>query len=325
MTKTTRLKPTAPPSYDRVHARTRELDRAVSFAMRLVRSAEALTAALDLELPDLPPTTGSPADQASLHTAAPLYFASELESARLLPAVETFTGLYASGAIPVPLGPAEAAVARFWKGRHERLASSERQAFYAHLFGGDAGPTLADPSRSGVNTSFESLMIDLAQAIYQLNPLLDSTSWSGGDAAIRQAAMALASNLSSRAGGFATFAAKDLLGTIQQAVEILKQPQVQRAVGASSLWMTVESIVRLYLHEEVDVTSHVTRGRSGMMILAWVGDVSSQLEGTSGTLVSPQSPLIGAAAAWLQASLTLHEAEQPRQQPNTPAPAGPGF
>ena len=328
--------PTPRPARDRSRPRpraARELDHAVNFGLRLVRSAEALAAVLDLEIPDLPPTTGNPADQASLHAAAPLYFASEMEAARLLPAVEMFAGLYASGAIPVSLGPAEAAVAEFWKGRHQRLATSERQAFYAHLFGGGSGPTMADPRQSGVNTSFESAMIDLAEAIYKLNPALDTTAWSGGDAAVRQAAMALASNLSTRAGGFATFAARDLLETIQQAVNILKQPQVQRAVGASSLWLAVGAIAQMYLHESVDIPSHVTRGRAGMMIIAWVGDVSSQLEGTSGTLVPPQSPLIGAAAAWLQASLTLHEAEQPQpqpqqqlpSQPNAPAFAGPGF
>jgi len=284
------------------------IDRVLALGERLLMAVETFAAQLDLpDLGDieLPPVIGTAADQSHLQTVAPLYLASELESAQLLPAVEVLTGLFASGGLQADVGAAAPLLIAFWRGRRERFSATERQAFFTRLFGQSSGPGLA--AQDGRNTAFEMLMIDLAETLAKLdaNPLL------GGIPSdvfqLRTTARQLAANLITRSGGITAFAAHDLLGTIQGGLEILKQETIQQAVGARSVWGAVRNIARRYLREEADVASHVLRGKAGMLVLAWLAESLPQLDSHNGALVPLNHPVRQAAIAWLQASLTLAE------------------
>ena len=91
--------------------------------------AQAL-AGIDFDLPEAAPTVE---DRVQLNAAAPLYFASELERAGLLPTAELIAGLFVSGAITQPLGPTANLLHDFWRGRRERLDADERNAIYARV------------------------------------------------------------------------------------------------------------------------------------------------------------------------------------------------
>ncbi len=288
-----------------------KIDRTLALGFRLLAAVEAFAAqfALD-ELGDiaLPPVTaGSEAEQAHLRAIAPLYLASELESARLLPAVEMFAGLVVSGGLSRDLGPATALVIDFWKKRRERLSAPERRAFFARLFGNDLGPNLAAPG--GSNTAFEMLMTAFAEALYKLDEHSSSNAQAGTyeETRLRSAASQLAANLISRSGSIISFAARDMLEVIRQALEILKLTPVQQALGSSSVWGAVRAITERYLNESIDISSHVTRGQSGMMVLAWLAEALPHLGEYRAPLVGLDHPAIIAAAGWLQASLALEE------------------
>ena len=287
-----------------------EIDRTLALAFRLLDAAEAFAAAFALsELGDLelPPTVGSEADQAQLRAAAPLYLASELEAARLLPAVEMLAGLFASGGLSTDLGPAATLLNAFWRARKDRFSQPERRAFFARLFGANSGPSLADSA--GRNTAFEMRMIDLTEALYKLDEHPGFGSGAGPYEAtrLRTAASQLAANLIPRSGGMTSFAARDILATTQEALTILKQASVQQAVGARSVWGAVRNLTERYLNEQVDISVHVTRGKSGVIVLAWLAEVLPQLHSYGGSFAPPDHPVIPAAAGWLQASLSLEE------------------
>ena len=151
-----------------IPADTEGIEAAVALSLRLVAGVESFAASLAFaELGDieLPPEAGSPVDQASLQSVAPLYLAAELEAAGLLPAVELVAGLFASGALSPAVGPAAEKLASFWRGRQERFSAAERRAFFVRLFGGESGPSLA--GEGGSNRAFTPLMIDLTESIYQ--------------------------------------------------------------------------------------------------------------------------------------------------------------
>src|SRR5437763_535258 len=82
-----------------------DLLRAVGMALSLVEQAETRTLALALdqsgaiELPDAAPVSAD--DQAMIRASATLYLAAQLESAGLISAVETLSGLAMSGGINV--------------------------------------------------------------------------------------------------------------------------------------------------------------------------------------------------------------------------------
>ncbi|HYZ79218.1 MAG TPA: hypothetical protein VE596_17770 [Gaiellaceae bacterium] len=284
------------------------VDRAIALGRRLVAAVRAYAAALDLpELTpiELPPVVGSEADQANLRAVAPLYLASELEQTGLVVALEMLAGIFATGGIQTDLGPAGPLFATFWHERGQRFTREERHAFYARLFGDDSGPALA--AAGGRNAEFDELMIDLAEALYRFGS--DSLGPLPANAErIREAAAQLAANLSPRSGGMTAYAAHDLLETIASAIQIFKQPAVQAALGARSLWTAVRSASERYVHTDADIDAHVTRGKAGQLLLAWLAETVPRL-GDVAAVAAPDDPVIAAAAAWLEASLSIRQRE----------------
>jgi hypothetical protein len=279
------------------------LEQALSYGLALVATVDAFAAAFDLPDLELPPSGGDAAVRAALRVTAPLYLASELESARLLPAVETIAGLFVSGGLEADLAGTGQLLVNFWKKRHQRFTRREREAFFARLFGAAAEVELA--TEGARNEDFEPLMIGLCDELLKLQP---SPALSGlmppSEARVRIAGRLLAENLLPRTGGIAAFAAGEILTATQEALEILKAPAIQRMFGARSVWATVQETARRYLREQVSVSSHVVRAKEGQIILAWVADRLPEIEG-GGRLLDGQELVIEAAQAWMEASLSL--------------------
>jgi hypothetical protein len=285
-------------------AETSELERALVVAIGLAHAAEDL--ALQLDLPsldplDLPPVVGTEADQARLRSIPPLYLASELEAAQLLPAAEAFAGIFASGGIQADVGPAADRVIAFWRGRHDRFAPEERRAFFARLFGGP-GPALA--GHGSVNDAFEGLLVDVAQAVAELQPQRGFPPLPAAELTLRAAASELAANLATRTAGIPEPTARTILVAIAEALALFKEPAVQAALGTRSPWAAVRAAAQRYLQVEPWVEAHVRRGKGGMVVLAWLAEAVTTLD-TSRPLAQPDALTIAAAADWLEASLAL--------------------
>ncbi len=231
-----------------------------------------------------------------------MYLAAELEQAGLVPAAELLSGLFASGALRGDLGDASVLLMRFWQQRHERFAAPERHAFYARLFGDTSSAALGLEESS--NTEFESLMIAVTTALVNLqaSPVLSTGAVS--EVPLRVAASALAASLLPRSGGLAVFAARDLLKSLKEALAILRQREFQRQFGADSVWTAVRNLAQKYANIATDVFSHVTRGKAGMLVLAWVAESLPVLDGNE-QLIAADATLPSAAASWLQANAEL--------------------
>jgi hypothetical protein len=283
------------------HDTAGDIDCVLALGHRLVDAVEQFALQFgggDFDV-ELPPIVGSDADQAHLRSVAPLYLAAELEQAGLVPAVELVGGLFVSGGLSGDLGPASSLLMRFWQERHNRFTAPERQAFFSRLFGDTSGPALA--IGSGTNTDFEPLMTALTSALVNLqdSPLLPARYAS--EVPWRTAALELAANLLPRSGGMAVFVARDLLQTIQQALDILRQRPVQAQFRANSVWEAVSNIRQMKRGPVHDVGEHVTRGKAGMLVLAWLAESVPALNSNQ-QLISPDSPLPAAAASWLDAT-----------------------
>lgn len=280
------------------------MESTLALGERLLAAVEAFAlqceALGDIELP---PAVGAESDQAVLRALAALYFAAELEETRLLSAVETLAGVFVSGGLPGNLGPAAPMLAEFWRKRQERFNEAQRCAIFAHVFGYVNGPSLATPGH-GSNAAFETLLFDLAEDLTPENPATPNA-----DLQIRMSARQLAANLIARGGGITVFAAGDLLSAIKTALEILKQPAIQHAVGANSVWLAVRSLAQSYLNEQPEIGAHTVRAKAGMLLLAWLAEALPRLEQTSTPLISASNQVIGAAFSWLQATLDLAEQE----------------
>jgi hypothetical protein len=285
-------------------ARSGSLDASLALAQRLVDDFESFATALDGFDPiDLPPLLGGELDQARLRSLGPMYLASELEAARLVPAAETLAALFVSGGLP-DVGRAGDLLVALWRSRNDRFNREERAAFFSRLFGSGSGPVLALPEPT--NESFEALLIDLAAAVHRADATFPYPDGAPSDAGLRTAAALVGASLSSRRSGIPEQAAAELLAAVKEALEIFKQPEVQAAVGALGPWGAVAAVVRRYLREDVDVVPHVERARSGLALLAWLAE-SAPVLGGAGAFPRPTPEVRAAAQSWLQATLALQE------------------
>lgn len=287
------------------------LTDATALAQRAYSSAVSLALQdySDIDLPDLTPATAE--DQAQLRAVAPLYLAAQLEESQLLPVVETLSALAVSGGISIDLGTAATQIEAFWRQRNERFQENERRGLFARLFGADdsSGRLTENARELSSNQAFDNFMIDLCESLYKLDEqTFDGSITPQANFRVLMAARNVADNLLERSGGITAFAANEILTTIQSAVQILQQPAVQRAFGARSLWTLVRAFAGRYLQGTSNTTTYVTRGKSGLVILSWLADSLPELS-EGGRLLTLDHPVIGSAAEWLQASLSIREAQ----------------
>lgn len=211
--------------------------------------AQAL-AGIDFDLPEGAPTAE---DRVQLNAAAPLYFASELERAGLLPTAELIAGLFVSGAITQPLGPTANLLHDFWRGRRERLDADERVAIYARV--------IEIPH-------FDRLMRVLCEGI---------VAQADGDDLREQVVVAthaqsFAAFLAQRVDPMASIAARDIVETINTALVFLRDRKLQAAFAVHDLWRLVAIVGSQNGIPSGAAQQHVERGRSGQTVLLWLAD-----------------------------------------------------
>lgn len=278
----------------------------------LIRSAGGLTLALeDLGAVELPPIIGGEIDRAQFRAIATLYLASELERAGVIPAVEGLTRLVRTGSLPLNLGDAASLLQTFWQDRNMRPSPEERQGFFAGLFGTPGGPDNAEYPR---NSEFEDRMIDLCEALYKLDEMASNVSWGGvaQQARVRGTAQRLLANLMQKSSGMTVFLAQEILSTVRQALAILGHPAIRAAFGARTLWDVIAGIDRRVRSPKRDSTLRFRRGQAGMTILAWLAEATPILTSGNQPIIGLDHPVIAAAVEWLEASLSLTEADSPQ-------------
>jgi len=303
-------------------------DAALAWALaagdRLVERATAAGLAFTLEeldAIDIPDATSARTNRAQLRSLASIYLAADLEPAGIIAAAEQLASLSATGGLPLDFGGAAPLLEQWWRGRHERMSSDERNAFFARLFGTSGGPASADGGR---NQRFEDRMLELCEALAQFDQAGGGAVPAGttmGQARVRNAGRALAQNLGDSSTGMAAFVAGEVIATLKDAFAILGHADLRGVFHARDVWGVVQAVMRLSHTEQSDPQPFVRRGKAGMLLLAWLADALDKLLG-AGPLVEPGDPVIGTAIDWLQATLSIGEgAGQAAAPPSAADPA----
>lgn len=277
------MRPVPPPSITRIaqHEHT-PLLQALAAALATLDQHQATRSLALAELGDidLPPGPPRPEDRAQLEAAGPLYFASELEAAGLLPTAELVAGLFASGAITQPLGPTAQLLHAFWRGRRERLDGNERSALFARV--------IEAPH-------FDRLLAALCSAI------VAQASFAGlrEQVALSAAAQGFGEFLTQRVDAMAAYAVRDIVANINTVLAFLRDRLLQTAFGVRSLWQLVAVSSAAQGQTAASVQRHVDQGRAGQTVLTWLAahytEVAPRLDGASPVDVE----VIGAATRWL--------------------------
>jgi hypothetical protein len=257
------------------------LDAACQWPAEIAALALALLGDIRLPEPRVPSRNAG-----VLATLPVLYWVHGLDQAGLLQSAETIAGLWASGAINVPLPDHGAALQQFWKTRRERATAEER----AHLL------NLVFDERD-----FEPAMQRLCQTLVALadNAGQQDIREEVGLQAAAQALLYLAAN---RLEGAPLLAAPDLLAQTRSAVQLLSQRALQTAFAARDFYALIDLGKRGRPQPSpLSARQWAERAQAGAALLRWLA-----LGAAGGFAIAPRDPalqsLIGNAQRWMSAA-----------------------
>ncbi|NML44203.1 hypothetical protein HHL11_10615 [Ramlibacter sp. G-1-2-2] len=251
--------------------------------------ALALASLGDIDLP----SPAVPSQNASVLAALPtLYWVYGLDQAGVLQAADTVAGLWASGAVQVPLPDHGAALQAWWRGRGQRLTQGERQQLLGLVF---------DPR------DFEPGMRRLCQALVALADNAGQHDLRE-EVGLQQAASALLDLCGNRLEGAPLTAAGDLLAQARAAVGVLTPRALQTAFGVRDFYALVELSERSRGATGGRARSLALRAQAGAAVLRWLA-----LSAASGFTVDPQAAALQTLMAEAQRWLAEGEANDGRR------------
>jgi hypothetical protein len=263
-------------------------------------------------LVDLPPLGSEPIVAAQVRVAAALYGCRELEQAGLPSLVEALAERLARGELNLALGAGAQRLARIWRQRAHRFAALERQGLYARLFGPPGAPGAFDALLgSFMRTAAEIGRRPRDRGIGDLQARL---GWEGGT---------LARELSDKATGIAAFAAREILGQVREAREVLADPDVRLALGGGTPWTTVARWAPRLLGREVSPPAHLERAAAGVAALYWIATAAPDVPAAA-RAVQRGHQLVDLAERWLAVTATGAVAVASPLPPPSPSPLQPG-
>jgi hypothetical protein len=241
------------PAADEIDREARAL--AVALAAAVEWSSEILALAL-AELGDvtLPPPVGRAADAGTLAALPVLYWVRGLDEAGVLRATETVAGLWASGAITVPLPDRGEALQNYWRTRKERLTANERE----HLLGRVFDARDFDPAMQRLCDALVALADNAGQRDLR------------EEVGLRVACETMLDLCARRLPGAPIMAAPDLLAQARAAVELLSQRALQSAFAVHDFYELIELSERTAGRRTGSARNAAERAQAGALVLRWL-------------------------------------------------------
>jgi hypothetical protein len=235
---------------------------------------------------DLPPLGTGSVIAAQVRIAAALYLLRELETAGIVPMVESLAEALSLGTLMLPVGGAVHRLARVARNRDERLTAGERQRIFEQVFGGALG--------ASADKTFGALALELSQLGR------DELGRSGSQYRARIGVLArdLGGLLSDRAVGMAAFAAREMADQVREGMALLADADLATSLGGGDLWTLLSRNGRRFLGRDLAPRQNIARGRAGMAIIEWVAAAAANPEAAAGAL-SRHHAIVHAAEAWL--------------------------
>jgi hypothetical protein len=234
-----------------------------------------------LDVIDLPPLTGGSIEPGQLRAAAALFWAMEVDVAGVIDFVDTLAEGMRLGRFALDLGRAEPLLMEWHRERAQRLSADERHALYDRLFGAEE-----------VRQLFDQLVGQLSR-IYTLEGptphLLADIGISGEE---------LATALSARSAGITAFAAREIVDTIREALNILNNPDLLAAFGGRRSPVDLLTAAGMsVVGRQLDPGQRFDQARAGQQILSWLADNANRFEGGV-VRIGPSDAVVHAANGW---------------------------
>jgi len=263
----------------------RQVDRCQRLLGDHLAAAVGVFGSAALGVIDLPPLTAAGRiAPAQIRAAATVFWCMNVEGAGLPAVVDALADALWDGRIQLPLGNAATRLMDYRRERDQhRFTAGERRAIYDRLFGAPTG--------------FPEQWMALVGGLSELGRAPADVGTGELTARISVTALELAQGLSDRAVGIVAFAGREIVAHVQAALDLLRDPELSRALGGGGIWQIVRLHAPALLGRAVDPTPHIERAQAGLAILEWIAARAVGLE--AGALaIGRAEPVVRAADTW---------------------------
>ena len=235
---------------------------------------------LEIALPDLEESTDVEIVRENLEAAQAIYFAFQLEEARLPQVVEKIVDLFRGGLLPLSYGKTGDYLYGYYKKASERITEGERRDLYMRAFGAPGG----DPSMNQPNREFNELWLRFISAVSSFGRQLNvdrmfrsQIPLAVSQEQVRKAARDLAASLSRNCYGIAYQFSKELKTLIIEYRDLLSDQEIRGAFGARDMWQVIDQVNANYLGGARNSHRYRTQARAGAVIIAWLSTNNQRL------------------------------------------------
>lgn len=235
---------------------------------------------LEISLPDLEESTDVEIVRENLDAAQAIYFAYQLEEARMPQVVEKIVDLFRAGLLPLSYGKTGDYLYGYYKKASERITEGERRDLYMRALGAPGG----DPSMNQPNREFSELWLRFVSGVSSFGRQLNvdrmfrsQIPLAVSQEQVRKAARDLAASLSRNCYGIAYQFSKELKTLIIEYRDLLSDQEIRGAFGARDMWQVIDQVNANYLGGARNSHRYRTQARAGAVIIAWLSQNHQRL------------------------------------------------
>jgi hypothetical protein len=243
----------------------------------------------DIPLPDLEEATDSEIVRENLDAAQAIYFAYQLEEARMPQVVERIVELFRAGLLPLSYGKVGDYLYGYYKKASERITEGERRDLYMRAFGAPGG----DPSINQPNREFNDLWWRFVSSVSSFGRQLtvdrmfrSQIPLSVSQEQVRKAARDLAASLSRNCYGIAYQFSKELKTLIIEYRDLLSDQEIRTSFGARDMWQVIDQVNANYLGGTRNSHRYRTQAKCGAIIIGWLAQNHQRLTNRLGEVIS---------------------------------------
>lgn len=244
---------------------------------------------MDIPLPDLEEATDGEIVRENLDAAQAIYFAYQLEEARMPQVVERIVELFRAGLLPLSYGKTGDYLYSYYKKASERITEGERRDLYMRAFGAPGG----DPSINQPNREFNDLWWRFVSSVSSFGRQLtvdrmfrSQIPLSVSQEQVRKAARDLAASLSRNCYGIAYQFSKELKTLIIEYRDLLSDQEIRTSFGARDMWQVMDQVNANYLGGTRNSHRFRTQAKCGAIVIAWLARNHQRLTNRLGEVIS---------------------------------------
>lgn len=244
---------------------------------------------MDIPLPDLEEATDGEIVRENLDAAQAIYFAYQLEEARMPQVVERIVELFRAGLLPLSYGKTGDYLYGYYKKASERITEGERRDLYMRAFGAPGG----DPSINQPNREFNDLWWRFVSSVSSFGRQLtvdrmfrSQIPLSVSQEQVRKAARDLAASLSRNCYGIAYQFSKELKTLIIEYRDLLSDQEIRTSFGARDMWQVMDQVNANYLGGTRNSHRFRTQAKCGAIVIAWLARNHQRLTNRLGEVIS---------------------------------------